>query len=126
MIIYSRFRLFLSCLCAAGTDPGHSARPVAKVCSVLGQLYNRPIWLFNGRLDSGRRSYSLVSFAGVVGEIRASVIDAWEIPVTGPQPFAEMFMSVVKRTIFLAVLEYLQYSDTEKCRKTVKKRTAGK
>jgi hypothetical protein len=61
-----------------------------------------------------------------VGEIRASVIDAWEIPVTGPQPFAEMFMSVVKRTIFLAVLEYLQYSDTEKCRKTVKKRTAGK
>nr|DAH74498.1 MAG TPA: hypothetical protein [Caudoviricetes sp.] len=37
-----------------------------------------------------------------------------------------MFMSVVKRTIFLAVLEYLQYSDTEKCRKTVKKRTAGK
>nr|DAW58680.1 MAG TPA: hypothetical protein [Caudoviricetes sp.] len=59
MIIYSRFRLFLSCLCAASTDPGHSARPVAKVCSVLGQLYNRPIWLFNGRLDSGRRSIAL-------------------------------------------------------------------
>jgi hypothetical protein len=32
----------------------------------------------------------------------------------------------MKRTIFLAVLEYLQYSDTEKGRKTVKKRAAGK
>lgn len=53
MIIYSRFRLFLSCLFwAAGTDPGRSVRPVAKVCSVLNPLYNRPIRLFNGRLDS--------------------------------------------------------------------------
>ena len=31
-------------------------------------------------------------------------------------------MPVVKRTIFLEVLEYLQYSDTEKCRKTAKKK----
>ena len=60
MIIYSRFRLFLSCLlCAAGTDPERSVRTVAKVCSVLGVLYNRPIRLFNGRLDSGRRSIAL-------------------------------------------------------------------
>ena len=85
MIIYSRFRLFLSCLCAAGTDPGHSVRAVAKVCSVLDPLYNRSIRLFNGRLDSGRRKYSLVSSAGVVGEIRASVIDHEEIPGAGPQ-----------------------------------------
>ena len=76
MIIYSRFRLFLSCFCAAGADPGRSVRPVAKVCSVLTSLYNRPIWLFNGRLDSGRIKSSLASFAGVVGENRASVIDA--------------------------------------------------
>lgn len=81
MIIYSRFRLFLSCLlCAAGADPGRSARTAEKVCSILDPLYNRPIWLFNGRLDSGRRSYSLVSSAGVVGENRASVIDHEEIP----------------------------------------------
>lgn len=59
MIIYSRFRLFLSYLCAAGTDPGRSVRTVVKVCSVLGVLHNRPIWLFNGRLDSGRRSIAL-------------------------------------------------------------------
>lgn len=59
IIIYSRFRLFLSCLCAAGGDPGRSAWTVAKVCSVLGVLYNRPIRLFNGRLDSGRRSIAL-------------------------------------------------------------------
>nr|DAG63238.1 MAG TPA: hypothetical protein [Caudoviricetes sp.] len=60
MIIYSRFRLFLSCLlCAAGTDLGHSTRTVTKVRSVLVMLYNRPIWLFNGRLYSGRRSIAL-------------------------------------------------------------------
>lgn len=59
MIIYSRFRLFLSCFCAAGTDPGRSARTAEKVCSILDPLYNRPIWLFNGRLDSGRRSVAL-------------------------------------------------------------------
>lgn len=60
MIIYSRFRLFLSCLlCAAGADPGRSARTAAKVCSVLDPLYNRPIRLFNGRLDSGQRSLAL-------------------------------------------------------------------
>lgn len=59
MIIYSRFRLFLSYFCAAGTDPGRSARTATKMCSVLLALYNRPIWLFNGRLDSGRRSLAL-------------------------------------------------------------------
>lgn len=60
MIIYSRFRLFLSCLLwAAGTDPGRSVRTVAKVCSVLDPLYNRPIRLFNGRLDYGWRSLAL-------------------------------------------------------------------
>lgn len=86
MIIYSRFRLFLSCLlCAAGADPGRSARTAEKVCSILDPLYNRPIWLFNGRLDSGWRSYSLICFVVVVGEIRASVIDVWKIPGTGPQ-----------------------------------------
>ena len=57
MIIYSRFWLFLSCLlCVAGTDLGRSARTATKVCSVLLTLHNRPIWLFNGRLYSGRRS----------------------------------------------------------------------
>nr|DAH82433.1 MAG TPA: hypothetical protein [Caudoviricetes sp.] len=53
MIIYSRFRLFLSCfLVCSCPDLGSSARPVAKVCSDLDPLYNRPIRLFNGRLDS--------------------------------------------------------------------------
>jgi hypothetical protein len=64
-----------------------------------------------------------------VGEIRVPVIDSWEIPAPVRRwsaAFCRMFMPVVKRTIFLAVLEYLQYSDTEKCRKTAKKRTTGK
>ena len=71
--------------CADGADPGCSVRIVAKMRSVLVPLRNRLIWLFNGRLYSGRRKYSHVSFAGVVGEIRASVIDVWKILGTGPQ-----------------------------------------
>lgn len=129
MIIYSRFRLFLSCLCAAGTDPGHSARPVAKVCSVLGQLYNRPIWLFNGRLDSGRRSIALSVLRALWAKIERQLLTTRKSrhrSADDPQPFAGLVIPIVKQTIFLAVLEYLKYSDTEKARKMAEKRTAQK
>lgn len=35
-----------------------------------------------------------VSFAGVVGEIRASVIDVWKIPGTGPQVIRSLLQDV--------------------------------
>lgn len=130
MIIYSRFRLFLSCLlCAANIDPGHSVRPVAKVCSILDPLYNRPIWLFNGRLDSGRRSIALSVLRALWAKIERQLLTTRKSrhrSAGGPRPFTELVVLVVKRTIFLAVLEYLKYSDTEKARKMAEKRTAQK
>lgn len=111
MIIYSRFRLFLSCLlCAAGTDPERSVRTVAKVCSVLGMLYNRPIRLFNGRLDSGRISVALFALRALWAKLECQLLmpgKSRHRSAGDPQPFAELVILVVKRTIFLAVLEYL-------------------
>ena len=130
MIIYSRFRLFLSCLlCAAGADPGRSARTAKKVCSILDPLYNRPIWLFNGRLDSGRRSIALSVLRALWAKIERQLLTTRKSrhrSAGGPRPFTELVILVVKRTIFLAVLEYLKYSDTEKARKMAEKRTAQK
>nr|DAK35583.1 MAG TPA: hypothetical protein [Caudoviricetes sp.]DAZ11730.1 MAG TPA: hypothetical protein [Caudoviricetes sp.] len=91
MIIYSRFRLFLSCLCAAGTDPGRSVRPVAKVCSVLDLLYNRPIRLFNGHLDSGRRSVALFVLRALWAKLECQLLmpgKSRHRSAGGPQPFA--------------------------------------
>ena len=77
LFLYSRFRLFLLCLlCAAGTDPGRSARPAAKVCSVLTSLYNRPIRLFNGRLDSGWRSLALSVFQALWAKLEHQLLTA--------------------------------------------------
>ena len=130
MIIYSRFRLFLSCLlCAAGADPGRSARTAEKVCSSLDPLYNRPIWLFNGRLDSGRSSIALSVLRALWAKIERQLLTTRKSrhrSAGGPRPFTELVILVVKRTIFLAVLEYLKYSDTEKARKMAEKRTAQK
>nr|DAL70782.1 MAG TPA: hypothetical protein [Caudoviricetes sp.] len=81
MIIYSRFRLFLSCLCASGTDPGHSVRTVAKVCSVLNPLHNRPIQLFNGRLDSGRRSVALFVLRALWAKLERQLLMPEKSPV---------------------------------------------
>ena len=80
MIIYSHFRLFLSCFCAAGGDPGRSAWTVAKVCSVLGVLYNLPIRLFNGRLDSGRRSIALSVLRALWVKIESQLSTARKSP----------------------------------------------
>lgn len=80
MIIYSRFRLFLSCLCATGTDPGHSVRTVAKVCSVLDPLYNRSIRLFNGRLDSGRRSIALSVLRALWAKLECQLLTPGKSP----------------------------------------------
>ncbi|NSK09437.1 hypothetical protein G7B22_13365 [Blautia sp. MSK.20.9] len=130
MIIYSRFRLFLSCLlCAAGADPGRSARTAEKVCSILDPLYNRPIWLFNGRLDSGRRSIALSVLRALWAKIERQLLTTRKSrhrSADDPQPFAGLVIPIVKQTIFLAVLEYLKYSDTEKARKMAEKRTAQK
>jgi hypothetical protein len=106
-----------------------SVRTVVKVCSVLGVLHNRPIWLFNGRLDSGRRSIALSVLQALWVKLERQLLTTEKTPAPVRRwsaAFCRMFMPVVKRTIFLAVLEYLQYSDTEKCRKTAKKRTTGK
>ena len=110
MIIYSRFRLFLSCLCATGTDPGHSVRTVAKVCSVLDPLYNRSIRLFNGRLDSGRRSIALSVLRALWAKLECQLLTPGKSPAPVRRWFAAFYRAiipVVKRTIFLAVLEYL-------------------
>ena len=92
MIIYSRFRLFLSCLlCAAGADPGRSARTAEKVCSILDPLYNRPIWLFNGRLDSGRRSIALSVLRALWAKIERQLLTTRKSrhrSADDPQPFA--------------------------------------
>lgn len=83
MIIYSRFRLFLSCLlCAADTDPGHSARTVAKVCSILAMLYNRPIWLFNGRLYSSRRSIALSVLRALWAKLERQLLTVGKSPAS--------------------------------------------
>lgn len=111
MIIYSRFRLFLSCLlCAAGADPGRSARTAEKVCSILDPLYNRPIWLFNGRLDSGRRSIALSVLRALWAKLERQLLTSGKSPAPVRRwsaAFCRMFMPIVKRTIFLAALEYL-------------------
>ena len=81
MIIYSRFRLFLSCLlCAAGTDLGHSARTVTKVCSVLVILCNRLIWIFNDRLYSSRRSIALSVLRALWAKLERQLLTVGKSP----------------------------------------------
>jgi len=60
MIIYSRFRLFFVVLALGSWHRSGAQCPNSgEMCSVLGVLYNRPIRLFNGHLDFGRRSLAL-------------------------------------------------------------------
>ena len=121
MIIYSRFRLFLSCFCAAGTDPGRSVRTVTKICSVLGALHNRPIWLLNGRLDSGWISISLFVLWSLWAKLERQLLTSGKSPAPVRRwstAFYRAIIPVVKRTIFLLALEYSQYSDSERSRKT--------
>lgn len=121
MIIYSRFRLFLSCFCAAGADLGRSVRTVTKICSVLGVLHNRPIWLLNGRLDSGWRSIALFVLWSLWVKLERQLLTSGKSPAPVRRwstAFYRAIIPVVKRTIFLLALEYSQYSDSERSRKT--------
>lgn len=115
--------------CAAGTDPRRSARTVAKICSVLCVLYNRPIWLFDGRLYSGRRVIALSVLQALWAKLGCQLLTARKSrhrSAGDPQAFIKLVVPVVKRTIFLEALEYLQYSDIEKVRKMTKKRGNSK
>ena len=81
IIIYSRFRLFLSCLLyAAGTDPERSVRTATKVCSALDPLHGRPIRLFNGRLYSGRISVALFALRALWAKLERQLLTSGKSP----------------------------------------------